>query len=140
MTIRDAIVAAARSYIGCRYHHQGRNRAGIDCAGLVVAVARDVGLSAADMSGYARIPDGKALKAHLDGQAKQVPISQRQPGDILLMKFERGLPQHLAIVTDYGMIHAYAGTRKTGEVVEHRIDDMWATRILAVYQYPGVDE
>lgn len=137
MTIREAIVVAARSYLGVRYHHQGRNRAGIDCAGLIVAVARDVGLSAADMTGYARIPDGKALRAHLDSQAKHVPISSRQPGDILLMQFERGLPQHLAIVTDHGMIHAYAGARK---VVEHRIDDMWAARILAVYQYPGVDE
>lgn len=137
MSIRDAIVAAARSYLGCRYQHQGRVRTGIDCAGLIIAVAHDVGLPAEDMAGYARIPDGKALRRHLDSQAAPVAYADRQPGDILLLAFDRGLPQHLAITTDYGMIHAYAGARK---VVEHRIDEMWAARILGAYRYPGVDE
>lgn len=137
MSIRDAIVAAARSYLGCRYQHQGRVRAGIDCAGLIIAVARDVGLPAEDMAGYARTPDGKALRAHLDSQAGAIAFADRQPGDILLLAFDRGLPQHLAIATDRGMIHAYAGARK---VVEHRIDETWAARILGAYQYPGVHE
>jgi hypothetical protein len=33
------------------------------------------------------------------------------------------------------MIHAYANVRK---VVEHRLDDIWRSRIAGVYTYPGV--
>lgn len=133
MTTRQQIIAAARSYCGCRYHHQGRNRAGIDCAGLIVCVARDVGIELRDMGGYPRTPDGKALRSFVEEQA--IRVDEYQPGDILLMRFERD-PQHLAIVTDRGMIHSYAGK---GEVTEHRIDATWAKRIVQAYVFPGVE-
>lgn len=130
---RDEIVAAARSYLGTRYHHQGRNRAGIDCAGLIVCVARDLGVEVGDVAGYARTPDGDSLRRAVEGQA--VRVATAQPGDILLMRFD-GDPQHLAIMTDYGMIHSYAQARR---VVEHRVDAEWAKRIVAAYQFPGVE-
>lgn len=137
MTTRSEIVAAARGFLGVRYQHQGRSRKGMDCAGLIVMVARACGIEARDMLGYARTPDGKSLQAHLDAQAPKT--GQMQAGDILLMRFKRE-PQHLAIVTDYpfgglAMIHSYAGA---GQVVEHRIDKQWADRIVAVYSYPEV--
>lgn len=133
MTTRAQIVAAARKWTGTRYQHQGRSRAGIDCAGLIVRVAQDCGLPVMDMTGYAPTPDGKTLRAALDEQALRVVLYQ--PGDILLLRFEKD-PQHLAIVTDKGMIHSYAGARK---VVEHRIDETWAARIVAAYSFRGVE-
>jgi cell wall-associated NlpC family hydrolase len=133
MTTRQQIIDAARSYRGCAYHHQGRNRAGIDCAGLIVCVGRDVGIELRDMGGYPRTPDGKALRSFVEEQASRV--TEYQPGDILLMRFERD-PQHLAIVTDRGMIHSYLGA---GKVTEHGIDATWAKRIVAAYAFPGVE-
>lgn len=136
MTVtRQQIVDAARSYIGVRYHHQGRSRAGLDCAGLLVCVARDIGLDTSeDLTGYARTPDGVALKTTLGRALREIPIFAYSPGDVLLMRFERD-PQHVAIVTDCGIIHSYLSARK---VVEHRIDDVWRARILAAYELPGV--
>jgi cell wall-associated NlpC family hydrolase len=135
MTItRDAIVMAARSYLSTRYHHQGRNRAGMDCAGLIVCVARDLGVDVGDVAGYARVPDGESLRQAVESQAQRVAVYK--PGDILLMRFD-GDPQHLAIVTDRGMIHSYAQARK---VVEHSIDVTWARRVVAAYQFPGVEK
>lgn len=132
---RDEIIAAARRYLGVRYHHQGRNRAGLDCAGLVVAVARDLGVSTAgDMIGYSRTPDGASLKAALDSSAAR-PVSDFQPGDILLMRFQ-AQPQHIAIATDIGIIHSYLMARR---VVEHRLDAEWRARIVAAYAFPGVE-
>lgn len=135
MATREQIVAAARGYLGTPYRHQGRNRRGVDCAGLVVLVARDCGLPVLDMTGYARTPDG-TLVAQMAAQAVQIPCEWAQPGDLYLMRFQTE-PQHLAIVTEHGIIHSYAGARK---VVEHRIDEMLAARIVAAYAFRGVEE
>lgn len=137
MTTRAEIVAAARSYLGVRWHHQGRNRAGLDCIGLVIAVARDLGLSDYDIGGYARVPDGKTLRATM---AQQMDVLKREPlpGDVLLFAFQRN-PLHTAIVTDapggLGMIHAFANKRM---VVEHRLDEVWRSRIVCAFGYRGV--
>jgi cell wall-associated NlpC family hydrolase len=134
MTVsRQAIVAAARSYLGVRFHHQGRNRAGLDCAGLVVCVARDVGIStAADITGYSRTFGGAVMKAALD--ADLLPVVFYRPGDVLLMRFD-GEIKHMAIVSDKGIIHAYLAARR---VVEHRLDVVWSSRVVAAYALPGV--
>ena len=61
-------VRMARDYLGTPYHHQARLKGhGIDCVGLVVCVARELGVLPfdVDVTGYSRIPDGKALMHHL---------------------------------------------------------------------------
>jgi cell wall-associated NlpC family hydrolase len=134
MPKREEIIASARSYLGVRYHHQGRTRAGIDCAGLLVCVARDVGISTEDdQMGYSRTPDGRSLKQALD--AFGAPVDAFQPGDFLLMRFD-AQPQHIAIVTDVGIIHSYLSARR---VVEHRLSEDWRARIVQAYAFPGVE-
>lgn len=134
MTTRADIVAAARAYLGVRWHHQGRNRAGIDCIGLVIAVARDLGISTYDITDYGRIPDGRRLRNEMASQLVPARAMPPEPGDVLLMRFERN-PIHAGIVTERGMIHAYANMRR---VVEHRIDEVWSRRIVEVFAYKGV--
>lgn len=133
MTTRQQIVDEARSYIGCRWHHQGRSRAGVDCVGLVIRVAHALGLSDFDIADYSRQPDPAMMRALL--ALHMEPVGQPQIGDVLLMKFERE-PQHVAIVTDQGIIHAYAQTRR---VVEHRLDSLWKSRIVGAYQFKGIE-
>jgi cell wall-associated NlpC family hydrolase len=56
-----------------------------------------------------------------------------QPGDILLFKID-GNPQHMAIKTDKGMIHAYArGPRKVEEV---SFAPPWPERLVGVWRVP----
>jgi cell wall-associated NlpC family hydrolase len=130
---RDQVVEAARSYLGTRWHHQGRSPAGLDCAGLVIRVAHDLGLSEFDVTGYGRTPDGASLYRMA---ARHMTRARRpQRGDVLLFKFHRS-PMHLAILTgDDTMIHAFANNRK---VVEHRIDETWRARIVDAFTIPGV--
>ena len=132
MTTRQDIVTTAREYLGVRWHHQGRNCAGIDCIGLVIAVTQRLGLSDFDTADYGRIPDGARLRAGLDLQLDRVAVWQ--PGDVLLMRFEQN-PQHVAIVTDIGIIHAHVMMRK---VVEHGLDDTWRKRIVGAYSFRGI--
>jgi len=134
---RDQIVAVARRYLGTRFKHQGRVPGqALDCAGVVVCAARELGLGFYDVADYPRLPQGDALRRHLlsAGLAPIAPHRAR-PGDVLLMRFERD-PQHLALMTDRGIIHAHLRLRG---VVEHRLDDWWQGKIIAAFQFPGVE-
>jgi hypothetical protein len=50
------------------------------------------------------------------------------------MRFAR-FPQHIAIVTELGIIHTYA---QVGCVVEHALNATWRARIVDAYAFPGV--
>lgn len=132
MSIRDDIVEQARSYLGVKWVHQGRTRAGMDCAGLIIAVAHELSLHYVDDIGYSRTPDGNRLRDMLNANA--VRKTDAETGDIILMRFQTE-PQHLAIKTPIGVIHSYMAVRK---VVEHSIDETWSRRIVAVYSFKGV--
>lgn len=141
------IVAKAREWVDAkvRWRHQGFTRRGCDCIGLVGGVAFELGISDAWVTqaslrfkGYGRLP-----QAHLIYQAcaeflAPVPVVDAQPGHILLARFDAE-PQHFAFMSsdrgDDCMIHALASNRR---VVEHRIDDLWRSRIVCAYRFRGV--
>ena len=132
-------VAITREYIGTPYHHQGRLRGhGIDCVGLVVCVARDLGVLPfdADVVGYSRIPDGKSLMHHLHAHLDPINKQDMQPGDVLCVAFDR-FPQHVGILGNYvhgglSLIHA---DMHRGEVVEHRLMFTDAMRFVAAFRW-----
>lgn len=133
MATRQEIVAAARRYLGVRWVHQGRTARGLDCLGLVIRTAQDVGLTREDFTAYARIPDGGRLLAEL--RKRLQPAPRPQPGDVLVMRFDRW-PIHVALCTDVGAIHAAAQFRR---VVEHRLDAQWQARVCGAFTLPGVE-
>jgi len=130
---KAAVVCAARHYLGVRWHHQGRSTAGVDCLGLIVCTARDLGIDEArhDLKAYARLPSNGVMERRL---SCYLSPGNCDVGDILLFRFS-GEPQHLGIVTDYGMIHAFIQAHK---VVEHRLDEVWRSRIVRSFSFPGV--
>ncbi len=142
MTSASHIVALARETLGTRYAHQGRvNGLALDCAGVPVHVATRLGIELTDYTRYGRLPVPAEMRAALDAHLTRVAKVDMQIGDVVWMRFQAE-PQHLGIVGDYrhgglSLIHAYngSGLRK---VVEHRIDEQWLARIVAVWRYPGV--
>lgn len=122
------VVNAARKYLDVPYHHQGRNRFGVDCAGLIVAAYRDLGIELEDLPAYGREPWNDGLRECVERNFQKVDRDP-EPGDILLLRVRRE-PQHLAIATDRGIIHAYAGVKK---VVETSMSPHWQKRIVGVY-------
>lgn len=123
------LVKAARAYLGCPFHHQGRSRAGLDCAGLLVLAYRDLGVELTDLPAYGREPWNDGLRECVEFNFRKVE-GAAEPGDILLLRYRRE-PQHLAIATDKGMIHTYASV---GKVVETNIAATWINRIVGVYR------
>ena len=137
---REDVVREARALIDVPFRHQGRTREGIDCVGVVIYIARKLGLSAFDVTGYRARPDGLAMKAHCDREMIRVPLGLFLPGHALLFRNLEQQPQHLAIVGDYfaggpSIIHAY---EPYGRVLETRLDRGWRQFIAAAYALPGV--
>lgn len=133
----DDVVRSARGFLGTRYRHEGRTQAGMDCIGLVLCVARELGLSDWEPPVYGRRPDHVLL--HDLAQTMMTPVQGIQPGAVVEFAID-GLPQHFGIAAPYvwgglSIIHAYAPTRT---VVEVRLDDVWRGRVCGVYMLPGV--
>ncbi len=125
--------------LGTPWMHQGRlPGVALDCAGMVICVARELGIVAPDydVNGYSRVPDGSMLTI-----CEQMLRPAREPiiGCVLALEIYKD-PQHLAIVGQYrhgglSIIHAAS---KAGRVIETRL--MFATnqRLRGVYLFPGI--
>jgi len=150
MSSNEHVVACARSWLGTRFHHQGRikktdsHKGGVDCLGLLVGVADELSLTSVsgqklqdlDETDYSHYPDSAHLRVQLEKNLIAIPIDSIGEGDILLMNIDDH-PQHLGIVSELGghlgLIHAYAPARA---VVEHTLDGYWLSRIEASFCIP----
>ncbi len=158
---RTEIIAEAREWVGTRFHHQGRLKAGdrssagkhkggCDCIGLIMGVARKLNLTDKngiplnryDCTDYSREPDGNFLREMLSQHLTEIPLSDIKPADILLFRFVDN-PQHVGIVSNY--LHSAQKSSKqhnlgiihcyvqARRVVEHLLDENWQKRIVASY-------
>lgn len=139
--MRTRIVEEARSYVGTRFHHQGRQKGlGVDCAGLLVGVGKALGLIAFDRTDYARQPDPELLLAVCRELGQELPIGAQEPGDVGVFWIrKRSNVTHGGIFSDYhagglGLIHTY---ESVGKVVETALG-AWEKRLEAVFRFPGV--
>ena len=135
----SALADAARQYIGVRFRHRGRDRRGLDCAGLVWAAYRDLGTILPEFLLYGREPHRDGLTQHVQA-ALGAPVIGPQDGDVLVMRYERE-PHHVAVVGS----HDYAGTQAltiihadgwNGRVLEQRLTPDMVSRITHVYRRP----
>jgi len=143
MIKRSEIVKMAREWLEVPYRHQGRNRLGVDCAGPLVHIAREVGLGDKfnDQLIYTTNPETFSLKKQMDSVLERIQPEEIRPGDPLLFKIDVH-PQHVAIAVDYyggglGMLHCHS---KVGKVIEHRLANVWMGRLIQAYKIPGVEE
>lgn len=140
---RQAILNEVRSWLDTPFVHQARLKGvGCDCAALPIAAARAIGLQPEDIKGYGPIPHAGRLRRCVESQLVRIEVAAAKPGDVFMMRFN-GDEQHLAIATDYGIIHSYSqmakNGRQKGRVVEHRLNSTWRRRIVAAFRFPGVD-
>lgn len=135
MTSKE-LIAQARTYLGVKWRHQGFSRDGCDCVGLLVAVANDFGIQITYPTNYSHRPSDRVFLEGVLQYCDPVPLAERRPGDFLFFRNTDGT-WHLAIQTDYGMVHSTAMHRK---VVEHRIDESWLGRLSRAYRFKGMTD
>jgi hypothetical protein len=123
------IIEAARRFIGVPFRHRGRNIAGLDCAGLVIAVYRHLNLMPNDFveTLYNKMPTAGLVEKTLSQfcTKKQTP----EIGNILMLSFLDN-PCHMAFFADDTIIHAY---NPRGKVVEEEYSQKWENRLTGIY-------
>ena len=134
MITPDELIRIARTWLGVPFAHQGRSRTGVDCGGLLICIGRDAGLDIAEPPVYSASPDPDLIRVQLATHCDEIAIQDCQPGDVIWLSFA-GDPRHVGLVTDIGLLHAWA---KPAKVVEHRIDATWQRRIRAAWRPRGL--
>lgn len=146
----EQIAAQARTWLGTRYHHQGRLKksargpGGVDCIGLIIGVAEELGISdgngnplvQADEKNYSMYPEKGRLVGAISSHMREVPIQKMAIGDILLFKTFKD-PQHVGLLTQYpgggpGLIHCNSSA---GMVVEQPFSMTWVKMLTHVYRF-----
>jgi hypothetical protein len=142
---RSEICAKARGWVNTPFRHLGRDRKGVDCAGLVLGVAQDLGLTETyglPKLTYGKIPNPKYMVAEMAQWMKATgrKFDELIPGDVATFwAIDRGAPRHLIIIgwdalcQRRTMIHSFS---KFSKVVEHSFDRFWPDRFIAAYEYP----
>lgn len=133
----DDIITAALECIDTPFMHQGRVvGAGLDCVGVAIHVCKRLGLEPSDVVGYGRTPLNGQLESALDYQpfVSRITKDEVRPGDMMLMRF-LGEPQHLAIMGNDEVIHAY---ETVGKCVRHTMNTKWWNRVVHAYRFNEV--
>lgn len=137
---RLEIVQEARSWVNVKWAHQGRSALGVDCAGLVILVAKELGLADYDTTDYQRRTTGNAFLAHFNKNMDRKPVKERMPGDVILLR-DSYFPCHCGILGadnlgNETIIHAYAPRKK---VVEDKLDQGdYMSKIVAIFKFKGI--
>lgn len=139
----EQVVEEARRWLGVPYKQAGASMAGTCCAGLPLGVGQALGQIPADARLPAHNPlrpSPRILQQALASYSRPIPLAEARPGDVIVMSVgERPLGQHLAILSDAGLIQLFPAL-SICRVVEHKIDSLWASRMLSAHRYRGVEE
>ena len=146
---RDDIVAEARSWLGTKWQHQASLKGkAADCIGLVRGVYTDLtGITVQTPIDYPATwhlyRQEEWLYPEVAKYAEEIPVTDTQPGDVLLFGFGKGPAAHCGIlVTADTFIHAYG---EAGRAVETHLDSQmrkatWRDHIRAAFRFPGVTD
>jgi hypothetical protein len=135
------IVDLARSYAGVPWRHQGRDRRGLDCVGLLWRVWCDLGFDpSVDGTGYGHLSDGKWLRETVGRHL--VRVGGPRPGGVLLMAQTGMHPLHVGLISEVSdqssdvrkIVHANAKARR---VIEQDFVPALGLRIVSYHEFPG---
>ena len=137
----EAVIAAARAWLGTPYHDQASLRGvGCDCLGLARGVWRDlVGAEPQAIPPYSRDWGETGVREVLADGARgmmiEIPVAEIGPGTLVLFRMApRAIAKHVGILTAADrFIHAYD---RLG-VIEEALTTTWSRRIAFAFRFPA---
>lgn len=135
MNQRQKIVELARSLVGVPYRHMGRDATGIDCLGVAIWIAEELGLPVPEVGDYSRVPSGRRMMLGFREHAIPIRLSEAEPGDFIHLAYSRQ-PQHVAILTGVDPWRVVHADSIVGRVTEHSLSNGWLARIRGTYRFP----
>jgi NlpC/P60 family putative phage cell wall peptidase len=143
MVTREAIVVAARSWLGTPYHHQASLKGvGSDCLGLIRGIWRELfGPEPETMPAYTRDwGNATGSETLLAAAARHLVMLDDMGaaglGDVLVFRMrDQGVAKHAGILTGPSrLVHAQEGLG----VIEIELGRWWRRRAAAAFGFPGV--
>ncbi len=139
----DAVIAAARLWLGTPYHDQASLRAvGCDYLGLARGVWRDlVGAEPQPIPPYSRdwgeTGASEVLADGARGMMIEISLSHISPATLVLFRMvPRAIAKHVGILTAPDrFIHAY----ECLGVIEEALTTAWARRIAFAFRFPATN-
>jgi cell wall-associated NlpC family hydrolase len=140
MITTKEVIDKAREYINVPVVHAGRNKLGIDCVGLFVCVAQDLGLFEYDNVNYSPTVVPERLIGEIERfGTKKEEFGGIEIGDVAVFSVGK-YPHHVGLISKYDeqgfwFIHANISV---GKVVEQRLDRSWLSNLYSLYRIKGV--
>ena len=143
MPTRSDLIKVARTWLGVPAIVGGSQRCGVNCLGIMVGILRELGgfddmvLEMDKHVGFKKPTSPGDLLKKLISSAYWINIRPIQlvPGNLILF-FTRDGPQHLALVTEPGIILHASQLKK--KVIEHGIPDGW--RVAGEFEVNGIED
>jgi len=134
--MRDKIIEIARSYLGCKWKHQGRSKKwGIDCAGLAIKVGHELKSFTFDIKAYQRQTVDDAFIHHFKAHMDQVPILERKLGDVILLR-QGVFSCHCGILSKKnGKLYIIHASPQAGKVIEELYTKELQNRTTYCFRY-----
>lgn len=132
----------AGRYIGLPFREHGRDRAGLDCWGLVrLVMAEQYGRALPSFAArYKKTSDGAAIGSLVLSEIPKwdaVPAGDEEEGDVIVLRV-RGQPMHVGLVLGDGcMLHAEAGI---DSAIERYRAPRWAERVFGFFRYRDFED
>ncbi len=143
MSTRVDLIKNAKTWIDVPVRPSGSQRVGVNCIGLFIGVLREVEgfeklVEESERHVGFKVPISpgdflRELKVSKD--LKLVRPTRLQPGNFILL-FTRDGPQHLAFITEPGVILHASATKK--KVVEHLLPPKW--KVAAEFELVGLED
>lgn len=135
---RQAIVDKARNYLGTRFHLHGRQKGiGMDCVGLLICTAWDLGYEFKDDLTYTRDVGVSGFEEIVYKYSIPAVDTVPRNGQVLILR-QSIFPMHTGILTlDKGKPMVINANMKKRTVVEDDFQD-WARFLMKQREYPGV--
>ena len=122
------------SYVGLSFAAKGRDRAGVDCWGLVRLVyAEQLGITLPSFdAGYDSPQDARIEEMIARGREGWAKTQTPQPGDVVVLRILGGL-NHVGVIAAPGtFLHVRAGHTAT---IERLDSGLWQHRVEGIYRY-----
>jgi NlpC/P60 family putative phage cell wall peptidase len=156
MIAREAIVAAARAWVGTPYHHQASVKGvGCDCLGLIRGLWRELlGDEPETLPAYTRdwgdVSGSEPLLAAARRNLTPIAPGLALPGDVIVFRMQAGVAKHAGVLTDWSCdaLPQSAPLERGGHFI-HAVEELgvtevaltrwWRRRLVAAFAFPGVN-
>lgn len=141
MITRKMFYEQARKLVGTPWKHQGRNVKGIDCGGLLIITAKELGLKYEDTLDYGREPTPNSLMNHLSKMLTKRENNEILPGTVGIFK-EGSYPCHVGIFSEkFNSIHIiHALVKRRSTVEDPYVPQVNGLQLVGVYDFNGVTD